>query len=386
MGFALYVHPFDLDALAARGGLPALADLGVRELALAVAYHDGRWLTPWHPTTRVRWLEDGTVHYRPRGGYGRLAPQPSTAVPAEGPSPLERLCAAAPRAGLAVRAWWVANHNSRLGALHPDCCVENAYGDRYPYALCPAQPAVQQYGLAMARDLAAHLGLGALEAEALGWMGYRHSSHHDKSSFAPRGLLDYALSACFCAACRERLAAAGHDPDALRALAREAVALGIEQACAFEPAVALPERFAAGFAALREVRARTLAQLGARLCEALASGPALALQVHPEPWFTGSQLPLEQALRVPAAQHVVTAYGEPPDAVASLLERVAHPAAAGRSLRLSLWPKAPPFRSEEEFVKTVAAARARGVQEFAVYHLGLLPWRTLERVAKVFAP
>jgi hypothetical protein len=30
------------------------------------------------------------------------------------------------------------------GALRPDLCVQNAMGDVYPYALCPAQPAVQQ--------------------------------------------------------------------------------------------------------------------------------------------------------------------------------------------------------------------------------------------------
>jgi hypothetical protein len=383
MGFALYLHPFDLEALERTGGLPRLADLGVRELVLAVAYHDGRWLMPWHPAGRVRFLEDGCVHYRPAARYGRLQPQPSTAVPPAGPSPLERLCAAAPGAGLRVRAWWVGNHNSRLGELHPDCAVENAAGDRYAYALCPAQPEVQQYLLAMAADLAGHPGLGAIEAEALGWMGYRHSSHHDKSSFAPRGLLDYALSACFCAACRQALAAAGHDPEALRQLAREALALGLEQACALEPAVVLPERFAAGLLPLRSVRRAVLAEFGARLAQVLRGGPALALQVHPDPWFTGSQLPQEQAALVPAVQHVVTAYGENPAAIQGLLDGLAKAPVPGRSLRLSLWPKAPQCTGEEDLVKVRELARARGVGEFALYHLGLLPWRTLERVAKV---
>jgi hypothetical protein len=37
-------------------------------------------------------------------------------------------------------------------------------------------------------------------------------------------------------------------------------------------------------------------------------------------------------------------------------------------------------------MKTRAACEARGVDSIAVYHLGLLPWRTVERVAKILAP
>ena len=193
MKLALYAHPFDLDALADHGGLQRLADLGFGEIALATSYHDGRWLQPWHPDGRVRFLEDGAVHFCPGDDYGLLRPLASSCVDA-GSSPLERLCTAAPAAGLVVRAWTVLTHNSRLGVAHPELCIENAFGDRYPYGLCPSQPEVQRYVRGIVRDLAAHAGLGAIELEAYGWMGHKHGSHHDKASFAPQGMLDYALS------------------------------------------------------------------------------------------------------------------------------------------------------------------------------------------------
>ncbi|MGB3969794.1 MAG: hypothetical protein WBO45_23870, partial [Planctomycetota bacterium] len=211
MALALYLHPFDLEALAGVGGLRRLADLGCTEVALATSYHDGRWLMPWNPGGPVRFLEDGTVHFRPRGDYGLLAPKLSSSVPAHGPSPLEVLCGDAAKVGIRTRAWTVFTHNSRLGERHPGQCVQNAFGDHYRYALCPAQPAVQQFLVAMVRDLAAHAGLHTIELEALGQMGWKHSSHHDKASFAPAGLLDAALSACFCSACSVAMAAAGHD-------------------------------------------------------------------------------------------------------------------------------------------------------------------------------
>ena len=109
MQLAVYAHPFDLTALTAHGGLSRLADLGVSEVAMAVSYHDGRWLQPWNDAARVRFLEDGTVHYRPdpERDYGPLTPQPSGFVPSssDAPSPLAQLCHEAGGAGLTTRAW-----------------------------------------------------------------------------------------------------------------------------------------------------------------------------------------------------------------------------------------------------------------------------------------
>jgi hypothetical protein len=399
MHLALYAHPFDLEALGAHGGLSRLADLGFGEIALATSYHDGRWLTPWHPDRRVRFLEDGTVHFRPTGDYGLLRPLASSSVPAQGPCPLERLCGEAPRAGVTVRAWNVCTHNSRLGAEHPELCVENAFGDRHTYALCPAQPAVQQYVVGLVRDLAAHRGLGAIELEALGWMGWKHSSHHDKSSFVPRGLLEYALSLCFCERCCARMQAEHGDPDATRAWALDQIQRAFEHADAMAPPPVLDgidtQRWEAGdpatlaaeaaIAPARSARITTLAALGRAVREVMPSGPTCAVQVHPTALFTGSQLPIEQAQGLRADEHVLTAYGESPDGIGRLLTGETMHLLDGpqHRKRLCIWPKAPQFTSDEDLVKVRDLAAAHGIGAIAIYHLGLLPWRTIERAARV---
>jgi hypothetical protein len=107
MELGIYAHPWDLRALSAHGGLQRLSDLGFRDVALAVSYHAGRWLTPWQNDSKVRFLEDGTVHYRPRADYGKLAPLVSSEVRDGEPSPLEWLCEHAPKHGLRARAWAV---------------------------------------------------------------------------------------------------------------------------------------------------------------------------------------------------------------------------------------------------------------------------------------
>lgn len=393
MRLCLYLHPFDLRALAGHGGLRRVRDLGFDEVAIAASYHDGRWLMPWHPEGRVRFLEDGTVHFRPRADYGALRPQPSAEVPANGPSPLERLCAEASAAGLQARAWTVFTHNSRLGALRPDLCVQNACGDVYPYALCPSQPEVQRHIAALAHDVGAHDGLQTIELEALGQMGWKHSSHHDKASFAPGGLLDAALSACFCAACRTQTAAAGHDPQAAATAARgyveraladgDALAPGKHPASAAEAATAGVD--IAWLDAVLAGRAATVRALAALVAKA-APKVARAVQVHPQPWFTGSQLAADAAAAFPASdERVVTAYGEGADAIGRMLAAAPIQAArgAGAPLRVCMWPKAPQFTGDEDLIKLRDTCRLHGVGAIAVYHLGLLPWRTVERVAKM---
>lgn len=379
---AVYAHPFDVAALEQHGGLDRLAALGYREIALATSYHAGRWLQPWHPDTRVRFLEDGTVHFRPGPDYGALRPLPSSLVDPAQPSPLERLCEAAPRHGLSVRAWTVGTHNTRLGRLHPELCVENAFGDRYSYALCPTQPPVAEYLYGLVEDLGAHDGLGAIEFEAFGWMGFQHSSHHEKKSFTPRGWLDYALSLCFCPACRERLRDGGDDPDAVRAAARDAVQRAITDGDAMAPND-VPEALGAAFAPALRARAATLEGLGRALRQAMPPGLGCAVQVHPEPRFVGSQLALPQANGFRADEHVFTAYGENPQAIERLL--AAAPADGRTRRRVCIWPKAPQFTGDDDLVRLRDLAAAHGVTSIAVYHLGLLPWRTVERAARILS-
>lgn len=69
-------------------------------------------------------------------------------------------------AGLEVHTWVVLAHNSRLGAEHPDTSVVNAYGDRYPWAPCIAQPATRAYLVDLAAEAAVRPGQAGTELES----------------------------------------------------------------------------------------------------------------------------------------------------------------------------------------------------------------------------
>jgi hypothetical protein len=107
--------------------------------------------------------------------------------------------------------------------------------------------------------------------------------------------------------------------------------------------------------------------------------------VHPHPWFTGSQLAVAAAAAFPPQdERVLTCYGDGPDAIGRLLGGATPLSMRASPRRVSVWPKAPQFGSDEDLMKLRQVLDRHGIASLAVYHLGLLPWRTIERVARAF--
>jgi hypothetical protein len=115
---------------------------------------------------------------------------------------------------------------------------------------------------------------------------------------------------------------------------------------------------------------------------AAAAGVRLCLQTAYDPLQGGLQQPVAQ-LGAAADEVAVTTYGQGPDGVvrAATLLATARTGNAGLPLRLCLHPSAPHYRSEADLQRVRALCREQGVQSISVYHLGLLPWRTIERAA-----
>jgi len=208
---ALWCYPWDLLDEGLDVSLERIADTGVDTIGLAVSYHAGMLLLPHNPKTRLRFLEDGSLNFRPAAdAFAGLTIQPRLSQLTEGQDPLALIAEAANERGLEVVAWTVCNHNSFQGTLHPDLCMQTALGDPLTYALCPAQPAVQSYLRAMMSALGGY-ALRTLLLETYGYSTFPHGHHHEKL-MTPLGALGERLMAiCFCPACRRAAEAAGAD-------------------------------------------------------------------------------------------------------------------------------------------------------------------------------
>ncbi len=273
------VNLYPWDAVGDPDCAARIKDLGAGRVTLAAAYHTVRALTPQHPEHKVVTAAHSAVYYAPdrRRWLGkRLQPVEAFWSPRSFPQAAADLG----RAGLSVYAWVVLAHNQRLGTLHPEDSVVNAYGDHYPWALCISSEAVRDYCATLAAEVAEQDGIDGIELESCGWYGFDHLHAHDKTggvAFDPPGKL--LLSLCFCAACTHGYKEAGIDGKALRGAVCDALDRVIAGA---NPRAELTDPALAE--AVATMRTRMAAQFQDEVIGAVrAVRPDLTVLVHAQP-------------------------------------------------------------------------------------------------------
>ncbi|GGU21300.1 hypothetical protein [Streptomyces lavendofoliae] len=375
MRTSAFLYPWDVTGdpdAAAR-----IADLGVRQVTLASAYHSTRALTPRHPAHRVVTAEYAAVLYPPdrsRWAGRDLAPyEAGDWAPGDAYGEAARALEAA---GLEVHSWVVLAHSSRLGAERPGTSVVNAYGDRYPWAPCVAQPAVRAYLTALAAEAAVRPGARGTELESCGWYGMAHLHAHDKVAGVALGdAAQYLMSLCFCASCRAGYAAEGLDPDELAAAVRRALepvwASGGASGTGW-PAVRelLGADLAAATLAWRTRAARTLQEEAVAAVRA-AAHPSFRVLLHadPAPYRTGANAGVDPAHVLSVADGVVVpCTGGGADTV--LPPFAAH--ARGETVLAANFTVVTGMGgSPSTLAADAARARELGATELRLYHAGL---------------
>lgn len=196
-----------LDNLSQRAGLTGFT--------MAAAYHHGRDVFPHSPVRKVRFLEGGTVYFRPDlDRYGALRPVASRLTERE-----DVLASAVERAkdrSMSAHAWTVYCHNTRLGTDHPEYTIHNAFGDPYLSDLCPSHPEVRAYARHLTADIAER-GVASIVAESLHFGLFQHGHHHERYFVDFGAVAYYLFGLCFCEHCLAAAQRAGVDGERVRA-------------------------------------------------------------------------------------------------------------------------------------------------------------------------
>ncbi|KUN04048.1 hypothetical protein AQI95_21690 [Streptomyces yokosukanensis] len=371
MKASAFVYPWDVDG---DPDAPArIAALGVEQVTLAAAYHSTRALTPRHPRRRIVTAEYAAVLYPPGDRWAGRGLRPYGAgrwAPGDAYGEAARALAAA---GLAVHTWVVLAHNSRLGAEHPDICVVNAYGDRYPWAPCIAQPGTRAYLVDLAAEAAVRPGAHGTELESLGWYGLAHLHAHDKISGVGLGEAgQYLMSLCFCPSCRAGYGEQALDADVLAASVRAALEPLWRGAAADEgwPTVAklLGEETAARTRAWREGTAATLQEEAVAAVRAAApAGFQVLLHADPVSYRCGANVGVDPAHVLSVADGVVV----PCTGGTGLLAPFAEQARERTVLAANFTVVSGMGGSPGTLAADAARARAQGATELRLYHVGL---------------
>jgi hypothetical protein len=365
MQVAGYLYPWDVVGDPAAADLVASLDLD--HVVLAAVYHGTRALTPRHPRHRVM-VADRTAAYFPvsDAGWRGAALRPEPADWLASADPFGQATVALRAAGVAVHAWAVFNHVDLAGPVEHN--VVNAYGDRYPWALCPAQDAVVEYALGLALDLAGLPGIEGVELEACGWYGFDHLSAHDKVGGVP---LDdgaqYLMSLCFCGACDREYRAGGVDPAALRrrvCAVLDGRFLGTGTQDAGTPEQLLGAQLAAAVAEVRQgVADRLRAAVAARI---RGMRPELSVLLHatPKPHATVAFTGVDPAVAARSVDGFVVSCWRGFEALPASL-------AAGGNAYASLLAVQAMGGRPDELPEQVASAQAAGASGVRLYHVGL---------------
>ncbi|MEU0023851.1 hypothetical protein [Streptomyces sp. NPDC006335] len=384
MKASTFVYPWDVNGdpeAAAR-----IAGLGVQQATLASAYHSTRALTPRHPRHRIVTAEHAAVLYPTDSRWEGRALRPYAAGDWAPGDAFGDALSELTRAGLDVHTWVVLAHNSRMGAEHPETSVVNAYGDRYPWAPCIAQPATRAYLVDLAVEAAVRPGAAGTELESLGWYGLQHLHAHDKTGGVPLGDAGmYLMALCFCGTCREGYGDQGLDADALAAAVRAALE-PLWQGAPDDGGWAGVEKLlgagtAAATRAWRDGTARTLQETAVRAVRA-AAPEGFQILLHADP----------------VTYHVGANPGVDPEHILSVADGVVVPCAGGPDL---LTPFA---RAREDAViaanfpvvaqmggspgtlaADVARARECGASEVRLYHAGLASDGDLDAIRSALA-
>ncbi|WP_406509158.1 hypothetical protein [Streptomyces sp. NBC_00212] len=375
MKASAFLYPWDV--LGDPDAPARIADLGAGQVTLACAYHSTRAVTPRHPRHRIVTAEHAAVLYPPDelAWQGReLRPYPAGAwAPGDAYGEAAEALAGA---GLDVHSWVVLAHNSRLGAEHPGTSVVNAYGDRYPWAPCIAQPRVRAYLVALAAEAAVRPGACGTELESCGWYGLAHLHGHDKiAGVALDDIAEYLMSLCFCASCERGYGEIGLDAGELRVRVREAL----------EPVW----RGGAVRASGAELRAGTLefrTRVARELQEAVVTavrgraraGFRVLLHADPRPERCGANVGVEPAHILGVADGVVV----PCAGGTELLEPFAARGPSGAVIAANFTVVSGMGGRPAALAEDAARAAALGATELRLYHAGLASGADLEAVRK----
>ncbi|MSS73395.1 MAG: hypothetical protein EXS64_18185 [Candidatus Latescibacteria bacterium] len=222
MHSALWMFAWDLRDEGVEKVLDFAQDLGLKAVNIASSYHAGRFTLPHNPVNRVTMPEDGVAYFHPQMDlYQETKLKPVVGTVSREVDWFDRAGKHLQKIGLRLVAWTICAHNTRLGLLHPDCVVRNAFGDPYSHGLCPANEEVRTYLKALVRDLATHYGMYAVQLESPGYMGFSHGHHHERSGVVFTPFEEQLMSLCFCDACLQRAEGTGLDARKVQASVRE---------------------------------------------------------------------------------------------------------------------------------------------------------------------
>ena len=187
-----------------------VANDGFTSLNLCLKYHASRNLFVRHGMSMMH-LEDGAHYYETNSLFyteKEVAPETNAAHISQ--QKMEALVTAAMESNIALGAWSVFLHDSKLAASRPDCVSINVFDQKLNPNLCPANPSVRAYVIGHVREMI-NMGFSHIALESINFAPFKHNEHHERFFFNSGPITEYLLALCFCIHCNSLMESRGID-------------------------------------------------------------------------------------------------------------------------------------------------------------------------------
>lgn len=385
---ALYTYAWDLLEKSPAETVAEFEAYGINTITLATSYHAGKFIRPQAGSGRVYFPEDGTVYFRANASaYGRLQPQINSLVHDQ--DVLADFCELDT---IDLNGWTVLLHNTRLGMLHPDATVSNAFGDRYYYSLCPSHPDVREYALALCKDLTDNYDVSGLSLETAGFLPFQHGFHHEFAQIEANPWLNTLLGLCFCEHCIKAAQREDIDTETLQNQVTDwidrylssTVNAPADMATSWLVADLLADPDLSDFLCWRCDQVTSLVK---EIKQSIRSDCTLAViptvqRPTSASWIEGSDL---AALSQVADVLEIPCYESSPERIASDIWDVIRRLQDDASLRVILRPGPPDMQSADQVIASVVALYEYGITDIAFYNYGMLRAMNLQWLQQALA-
>ena len=217
----IYIHPWDITDEGIDPCYDYLEEVcGLNELFVAAVYHASTFLLPHNPKRMMRW-DDGGIYFTPQHSrWHATSIQPNIGADVDTPGYMTRIVSKARDRDWGVLFFVVFHYNIPLPQRYPHISCVDAMGGRHGTQMCPSNPDVRAYDLALVEDLLSTYGGDGIRHESLGFGRWNQDFVCDKVEVLPSPRDQSLLSLCFCGHCLERARAEDMDPVPLQRAVR----------------------------------------------------------------------------------------------------------------------------------------------------------------------
>lgn len=367
MSTSIWCYLWDLVDGGIEHTLDEIQEDGLDGVSVATVYHSVEHLRIHGVRPFIYHERDASLYFAPqRSLYTKTKLKPKVSPIARKGNPLKKVGAECQRRGLVLNSWTVGTHNSYLCRQRPDCAERNVFGDPSATGLCPSNPDVRAYLLALLSDLTTNYPIRTVELESFLFEGFPHFHTHEKIGI-PFGETDrFLLGLCFCDSCQRYGKKSGADVAAVKKSVRRT----LEKVFAVGMTTKLPlNEFVARAKVLHPYlagREETTLALMAELREACKA--RLVFMHYLNRWTGGYQLG-------DIARHfdaiMLLCYGTPKETKLSI--KRTH----GAQLHVGFQAYPPVTTDARTLAEQVRTARRLGVNDMNFYNYGIMPRRNL---------